>query len=113
NGNEIMTLNTETNLIDTDSNQYERVLGRTLCIIDECVFAGIIYDGPGADIMYAISENMDEKLSNLPQMFGWGNNEDYEVSIENGLEHKNAVTKLIVERVLFQIQYQEFGMLLA
>ncbi|KAA6404310.1 MAG: hypothetical protein EZS28_000172 [Streblomastix strix] len=72
-------------IIDADPLLSQRVLTRSLCFIDESVLVGLSYDGAGSDLMYAISQNMDETLDNIPQMFGWG--DGYEAVIENGLEH--------------------------
>ncbi|KAA6378657.1 MAG: hypothetical protein EZS28_025815 [Streblomastix strix] len=85
NENDTKQLEAQSNIIDEDSLNYERVLARSVCFIDECVCSGIIYDGPGSDLMYDISNNYDKILENIPQMFDWG--DEYEATIENGLEH--------------------------
>ncbi|KAA6394283.1 MAG: hypothetical protein EZS28_010194 [Streblomastix strix] len=72
-------------LIDDFHHPIDRVSLRALCFIDECVCIGLEYDGPGADLMYDISENMDETLRNIPQMCGWG--DKYNCVLDNGLEH--------------------------
>ncbi|KAA6395162.1 MAG: hypothetical protein EZS28_009310 [Streblomastix strix] len=85
NETEITVTDIKSDIIDVDSFNYERVLARRVCFVDESVLVGLTYDGPGAELMYAISQNMDETLENIPQMFGWG--DGYEAVIENGLEH--------------------------
>ncbi|KAA6380371.1 MAG: hypothetical protein EZS28_024100, partial [Streblomastix strix] len=72
-------------LIDDVHHPIDRVSLRALCFIDECVCIGLEYDGPGADLMYDISEKMDETLMNIPQMCGWG--DEYAVTLDNGLEN--------------------------
>ncbi|KAA6372212.1 MAG: hypothetical protein EZS28_032260, partial [Streblomastix strix] len=63
----------------------ERVSFRAICIAEESVLLGLSYDGPGSDLMYDVSEKMDETLINIPQMCQWG--DQYICSIENGLEN--------------------------
>ncbi|KAA6354838.1 MAG: hypothetical protein EZS28_049635, partial [Streblomastix strix] len=72
------------NTIDDVQYSIERISLRAICFIDECVCIGVEYDGPGADVMYGISERMNESLMNIPQMCGWG--EGLICVLDNGLE---------------------------
>ncbi|KAA6386724.1 MAG: hypothetical protein EZS28_017750 [Streblomastix strix] len=72
-------------LLNDNLNAIERISFRAVCFVDETVLIGLQYDGIGSNLMYDISEKMDETLLNIPQMFDWG--DQYYVSIENGLEN--------------------------
>ncbi|KAA6311154.1 MAG: hypothetical protein EZS28_056182, partial [Streblomastix strix] len=50
----------------------ERISFRAICFVEESVCIGISYDGPGSDVMYDLSDKLDETLLNIPQMCGWG-----------------------------------------
>ncbi|KAA6400784.1 MAG: hypothetical protein EZS28_003688 [Streblomastix strix] len=85
NENEITDSDSQSSdIIDADPLLSQRILARSFCFIDESVCVGLFYDGPGADLMYGISENMDDTLEDIPQMCGWG--EGYEATLDNGLE---------------------------
>ncbi|KAA6364186.1 MAG: hypothetical protein EZS28_040287 [Streblomastix strix] len=71
--------------IDSDQTPIQRISLRAICFVDEVVCVGLSYDGPGSDLMYDISEKMDETLMNIPQMCQWG--DGYAVILDNGLEH--------------------------
>ncbi|KAA6324468.1 MAG: hypothetical protein EZS28_054185, partial [Streblomastix strix] len=62
----------------------ERISFRAICFVEESVCIGISYDGPSSDVMYDLSEKLDETLLNIPQMCGWG--DQYSATLENGLE---------------------------
>ncbi|KAA6353215.1 MAG: hypothetical protein EZS28_051258, partial [Streblomastix strix] len=73
------------NSLNNNSTPIQRISLRAICYVDEVVCVGLSYDGPGSDLMYDISEKMDETLINIPQMCQWG--DQYICSIENGLEN--------------------------
>ncbi|KAA6384429.1 MAG: hypothetical protein EZS28_020044, partial [Streblomastix strix] len=61
-----------------------RISFRAICFVEELVCIGISYDGPDSDLMYDLSERMNETLLNVPQMCQWG--DQYSATLENGLE---------------------------
>ncbi|KAA6389245.1 MAG: hypothetical protein EZS28_015226, partial [Streblomastix strix] len=82
---EIHNFDSVSNIINSDQKPIQRISLRAICFVDEVVCVGLSYDGPGSDLMYDISEKMDETLMNIPQMCGWG--DGYSVTLDNGLEH--------------------------
>ncbi|KAA6374183.1 MAG: hypothetical protein EZS28_030290 [Streblomastix strix] len=93
---EIHNFDSVSNMINSNQTPIQRISLRAICFVDEVVCVGLSYDGPGSDLMYDISEKMDETLMNIPQMCGWG--DEYSVILDNGLEHiwrakqKNKIT---------------------
>ncbi|KAA6390287.1 MAG: hypothetical protein EZS28_014185, partial [Streblomastix strix] len=73
-----------TGSLDDSKPLIDRISFRAICFVEELVCIGISYDGPDSDLMYDLSERMNETLLNIPQICGWGN--DYSATLENGLE---------------------------